>query len=200
MFSLKESIIYNAQNLKNIINTKEYDIIQKNFFNLIEDLIDYEKYNDVDFYFDKNRKKVKEVLNYLKDYIYPTLSQKNKNIEDEYKIYAEENKNKLQKILLFLDDFTLSLIKETFLDIKLDKDDLIYEETDLNSLKEHSFIFKSKNYISRLYDTSLPFRYIINFLVIFFIAYTINQFLSITNISNILTVSAMAAAGMTRSK
>ncbi len=100
MFSLKESIIYKAQNLKNIINTKEYDLIQKNFFNLIEDLIDYEEYNDVDFYFDKNRKKVKEVLNYLKDYIYPTLFQK--NIEDEYKIYAEENKNNLQKILLFL--------------------------------------------------------------------------------------------------
>ncbi len=197
-FSLKESIIYNAQSFKNTINSKDYDLIQKNFFNLIEDLIDYDKYNDTDFYFDKNRKKVKEVLNYLKDYIYPTLSQK--NIEDEYNIYTEENENKLQKILLFLDSFSLSLIKETFLDFKLDKDDLIHEETDLNSLKEHSSIFKFKNYILKLYDTSLPCRYIINFLAIFFIAYTINQLLSITNISNILTVSAMAAAGMTRSK
>jgi hypothetical protein len=197
-FSTKESLIYYTQNIKNIINSKEYDLIQKNFLKLIEELIEYEKYNDNDLYFDKNRKKIREVLNYLKDYLYPTLIQKNS--DGEYIVYSEDNKPKLQGVLHFLDYLTLSLINETFLDLKLDKKDLIYEETDINSIKESSIIINYKNNILKLYDTSLPFRYIINFLVIFFIVYSINQFFYITNISNILTVSAVAAAGMTRSK
>jgi hypothetical protein len=195
-FSVKELIIYDVQNLKNTIRNKERSLISKNFLELAKDLTDYTEYSTDDLHFKKNRKKVKGILNYLKDYIYPTLTQKNS--EGEYCIYLEENKIILDNILSHLDNLTLSLLHETFLDYKLDKTNLIYEKTKLNSIEEHSPITKNLNYIKRLYNISLPFRYTIHFLVIFSIIYSINEFSNIIKISEILIITAAVSAGMTR--
>lgn len=196
-FSVKELIIYDVQNLKNTIQNKEYSLISKNFLELAKDLTDYAEYSTDDLHFEKNRKKIKEILNYLKDYIYPTLTQKNS--EGEYCIYLEENKIILDNILSHLDNLTLSLLHETFLDYKLDPTNLIYE-TNLNFIEEHSPITKNLNYIKRLYNISQPFRYTIHFLMIFSIIYSINEFSNIIKISEILFLTAAVSAGMTISR
>lgn len=193
-FSLKEWIIYDAQNLKNSIIEMDTELISKNVYELSKNFVNYDKTQNDDFNFNKISIKSKETLGNIMDSIYPTSIQKNEN--GEYVIYTEESRDNLNKIITNLDNLTLCIINENFLDYEFDGTGLLHVGTDINSIKTVSYLVKSANSIKNIYKTSSSFNYIINSMMIAIIIFLPNIYFDVLSVKDILYISVTAALGM----
>lgn len=193
-FSLKEWIIYDAQNLKNSIIEMDTESISKKVYELSKNFVNYGKTQNDDFNFNKISIKSKETLGNIMDSIYPTSIQKNEN--GEYVIYTEESRDNLNKIITNLDNLTLCIINENFLDYEFDGTGLLHVGTDINSIKTVSYLVKSANSIKNIYKTSSSFNYIINSMMIAIIIFLPNIYFDVLSVKDILYISVTAALGM----
>lgn len=196
--SLKEWIIYDAQNLKISIIEMDTESINKRVYDISKNFDNYDKTRRDDLHFNKSSRKSKEMLDYILNYIYPTSIQK--DLDGEYVIYTEGGNENLSKIITNLDNLTLSIIDENFLDYKFDEKGLFHEKIDINSIQTANFIGKNIKYLKSAYENKNSYHYIINSSIIAVIIYFLNIYFDVLSVKDILYISLTAAVGMDYAK
>ncbi len=193
-FSLKEWIIYDAQNLNNSIRDMDIESINKRVYDLSKNFANYDESQRDDLYFNKSSRKSKEILDYITNYIFPTSVQK--GLDGGYVLYTEEGSGNLEKIITNLDNLTLSIIDENLLDYEFDEKGLFYKKIDINSIKTVGLIDKNINAFKSTYENKNSYHYIINSLVIAIIIYILNIYFDVLSIKDILYIALTAAVGV----